>query len=151
LDFCGLSAPALGKNVAIGFQADGQNLEETWTYSLPDGSHERPIETIVCAHLRDKDSIEWLLPGADGSIHILDTDGQAIDRFNYGARLTGLGWGALGDRRVLLVASSEGLTAWQVEPPKKVAAAKPAKEPAGEPDSPAEEKAAEKAEPEASQ
>jgi len=150
LDFCGLSAPALGKSVAIGFQADGQNLEETWTYRLPDGNHERPVETIVCAHLRDKDSIEWLLPGADGSIHILDADGQAIDQFNYGDRLTGLGWGVLGDSRALLVASSAGLTAWQVEPPKKVAAAEPAEEPAAEPDSPAEEKTADKAEPETS-
>jgi hypothetical protein len=58
---------------------------------------------------------QWLLPGADGSIHILSADGRLFDKFNYGAALQGLATVEINGQPVLVVASANGLEAWRVE------------------------------------
>jgi len=109
--FCGLIVPQLGKTVAIGFDAAGQEL---WQYLLPEGVHERPVEQIVAGRLAGNTG-QWILPGCDGSIHILSPKGELIDRFNYGQLLTGLAVVEHQGRPVLVVATGEGVEAWGVE------------------------------------
>lgn len=109
--FCGLIVPQLGKTVAIGFDAAGQEL---WQYLLPEGIHERPVEQIISGRLVGN-SGQWILPGCDGSIHVLSPKGELIDRFNYGQLLTGLAVVEDQGRPVLVVATGEGVEAWAVE------------------------------------
>lgn len=109
--FCGLSVPQLGKTVAVGFDASGREL---WQYLLPEGIHERPIEQIVAGRLVGNTG-QWILPGCDGSIHILSPEGELIDRFNYGQLLTGLVTAENRGRMLLIVASADGIEAFAVE------------------------------------
>lgn len=110
--WCGLTTDPRGNNVAIGLNLQGERL---WSYALPEGVHRQPIEPVVAGQLQPGGPRQWLLPGADGSIHILAADGKLLDRFNYGAELTGLATAELDGRPVLMVASSNGLEAWKVE------------------------------------
>jgi hypothetical protein len=103
--------------VAIGLDAAGA---ETWTYELPPGYHETPIERIVAARLPGEGG--WLLPAADGSIHLLTTEGQLVDRFNYGAVLSAAAIASFETENVLLVSAPGGVAAWSIAP----SASKPA-------------------------
>ena len=58
---------------------------------------------------------QWLLPGTDGSIHILGADGKLLDSFNYGAELAGLATAELDGNPLLIVSTQDGLEAWKVE------------------------------------
>ena len=112
LEWCGMSGLKQGENVAIGFDLEGKEL---WSYTLPEGIHELPIERIIPANLTPGGEGQWLLPGPDGSIHILTAAGKPIDRFNYGKTLAGLASAVIDGKPVLIVASSEGVEALAVE------------------------------------
>ena len=58
-----------------------------WKYALPSGM-QQAVESIVVGRLLPGPARQWLLPGSDGSIHVLAADGTLIDRFNYGDRST---------------------------------------------------------------
>ncbi len=109
--WCGLAEPKLGGNLAVGFTPSG---EESWSYNLPAGIPPQPIEPIVAGHLAVSGPGEWLLPGVDGSIHILTADGLPFDKFNYGAVLHGLATMEIGGRPALIVATQAGVEAWEV-------------------------------------
>lgn len=111
-EWCALAADPnrLGTFVAVGVSPQG---EELWSYDLPEGLHKYLIERIVPGQLAPGDG-GWLLPAADGSIHILTKGGQVVDRFNYGEALTGLALTSIDDNPVLLVSTPDGLVAWQL-------------------------------------
>jgi len=111
-EWCALSATPEHRNIAVGLDLEGREL---WSYPLPLGVHERQIEEIVPGRLFPGATGQWLLPGGDGSIHVVSPDGKRIDQFNYGARLTGLATAELDGRGLLIVATEEALQAWRVE------------------------------------
>ena len=100
-----------GRMTAIGLDDQGQEL---WSYELPAGNHQYAVERLVPARLAADDG-GWLLPTADGSIHLLTKDGALVDRFNTGAAITGLGLARFGGSPVLLIATPERLTAWKID------------------------------------
>jgi len=110
--FCGLAAEQLGHDTAVGFSASG---EELWSYTLPQGVHRPPIEPIIAGSLARDGAGQWLLPAADGSIHVISADGKPVDRFHYGAMLQGLATAEIDGRPALIVSSPDGLEAWRVE------------------------------------
>jgi thiol-disulfide isomerase/thioredoxin len=111
--FCGLTPVDLGVNVAVGFTLDGREL---WRRELPRGVHQQPIEMIIAGKLKSDGPGVWLLPAADGSIHVVSADGKQTDRFNYGSALSGLATAEINGRPVLLVASAaKGLEALEVQ------------------------------------
>lgn len=110
-EFCGMSSKQLGVYVAVGLDLRGKEL---WTYDLPPGHPAMPIEQIVPGRVLSAPGGQWLLPAAEGSIHILRADGQLIDRFNYGSALSGLATAEINGRPVLLVASGQGVEALEV-------------------------------------
>ena len=112
-ELCALTALPEGKLEAIGFDLEGKKL---WSYPLPRGIHEHQIEAVTSGKLLPDQPAHWLLAAADGTIHILDAEGGPIDVFAYGKVLTGVGAAQWDGKRVLLVATPEGLDAWQVEP-----------------------------------
>jgi hypothetical protein len=123
--YCGLSGTATGENTAVGFGLDGKEL---WSYLLPPGVHRRPVEVITAADLGGSPAKDWVFAGPDGSIHIVDGDGKAIDKFNTGSALAGVDAAKIGEARVLLVSKSfekpngdakGALEAWLIEPATK--------------------------------
>lgn len=104
----------LGPDVAMGL---GPNGEELWTYDLPAGvPRDGAIEMVAWGKLLPGEAGQWLVAGADGSIHILSAKGEPIDRFNYGAPLSGVGAAQVDGRPVLLISSQQSLEAFEIEP-----------------------------------
>jgi len=115
VDICALAVDVkqLGRFTAIGLNEDGKEL---WSYELPPGNHNYMIERIVPARLGKSDG-GWLLPAADGSIHLLTVTGELVDKFDYGAPLTGLSMAWWNDSPVLLVSTPDSFTTWRLTPP----------------------------------
>ncbi len=110
---CLLAAPAtLGQVETMGLDPSGS---EAWRYRLPDGFLQSLVERVIPVRAAD-DSGGWLLPAADGSIHLLNPAGELIDRFNYGAAITGLAMTQHQGQPLLLVSSAEGLEALVLKP-----------------------------------
>jgi len=112
MQWCGMAVQGAGKNVAVGLKLKG---EELWNYPLPEGVHRQPVEWIVVGRISPGAAGQWLLPGPDGSIHIVAADGTPLDRFNYGAALHGLATTRVDGRAVLIVSSADGVEALVVE------------------------------------
>ncbi len=108
--FCAVASNAEGTPVAVGLGPIG---EEQWRYPLPSGIFRTPIEKVASANLVG-DGRQWLIAGADGSIHVVDQDGKPVDHFHYGEPLTGLAGVRFGDDHLLLVSTAKGLTAWRI-------------------------------------
>jgi hypothetical protein len=83
---------------------------------LPAGIPPRPIEPIIPSKLTRDGPGQWILPGADGSIHVLAADGKPWDKFNSGLTLQGLATVEIGGQPALVIASEKGLEAWRAEP-----------------------------------
>jgi len=117
LEICALAIDPknLGHFTAIGLDESGK---ETWSYELPPGNHGYVIDRIVPARLGASDG-GWLLPGADGSIQLLTVSGELVDRFNYGAALTGLGMAQFDGAPALLVSTPDTFSAWKLTPMEK--------------------------------
>jgi len=111
-EWCGMAAPKLGDNIAVGLNLEG---EELWHYDLPSGVQPQPVEPIVSGRIAPVDEDQWLLPGSDGSIHVIAADGKLLDRFNYGAVIGGLATAEHDGRTLLIVSSPSGLEGWRVE------------------------------------
>lgn len=110
--WCGLAAVKFGDNIAVGFSPDGDAL---WSHTLPVGYQPQPIERVIVGKVTRDGADQWLLPGPDGSIHIVSADGKLLDKFNYGSTLQGLATVEINGQRVLVVSSAKGLEAWKVE------------------------------------
>ena len=106
-----MSAAKLGENLAVGFSLDGK---EQWKYQLPSGVPP-PMELIVPGKLSREGPGQWILPGPDGSIHVISADGKPLDKFNSGVMLQGLATAQIDGQPVLIISSAEGLEAWKVE------------------------------------
>ncbi len=117
---CGLGTNAGETPLAVGI---GPHGEDQWNYVMRRGVFTTPIERLTTANFAGKGSPkQWLLAGADGSIHVIGMDGAPLDHFHYGKALTGLSAGAFtgtagGDDAqtpVLMVATSGGVDAYAV-------------------------------------
>ncbi|MGQ9576090.1 MAG: redoxin domain-containing protein [Thermoguttaceae bacterium] len=115
-ELCGLFLADPDTRVALVLDAKGNQKA---TYALPKGIDPGTVEQIIPGHLTAQGPGCWLLPGADGSIHVLDPDGRLVDRFNYGGAVTGLASLVLDGRPVLVVATPQTLEAWEVRWPER--------------------------------
>ena len=103
--------PVAGQYTAIGLNVRGEAI---WKYDMPAGSI-RTVEPIVVGRILPGTASQWILPGCDGSVHILSADGTLIDRFNYGAQINGLATVEIDGKPVLLISSANGVEALRVE------------------------------------
>jgi thiol-disulfide isomerase/thioredoxin len=108
--WCGITASQTQKNVALGFSLKGPLV---WEYALPNGVQPRPIEPIIVGQIKGEGPSQWILPGADGSIHIVAPDGRLMDRFDYGTVLQGLATVQIDGQPAMIVSSVKGLEAWK--------------------------------------
>ncbi len=103
----------LGPDVAVGLSPQG---DELWTYDLPPGIHpEAALEMVQFGKLLPGDAAQWVIAGADGSVHILSASGEEIDHYHTGVAISGLAVAQIGGQGALLVASEKGVEAWRVE------------------------------------
>lgn len=114
MEMCGLSAPQIGGNLAMGLNTQGDLL---WSYELPEGTPGQMVELVTTAQLSPNGSAQWLLAGVDGSIHIVASDGSPIDRFNHGMLITGLAATSIDNKPAILISTRQGVTALAVEWP----------------------------------
>ncbi len=112
LQWCGMTGRKLGENVAIGFNLKG---DELWSYTLPEGLQPQPVEPIIAGKVLPKGDGQWLLPGPDGSIHIVAADGKLLDKWNYGAQICGLATVEIGGKPAIIVVAPDGMEALRVE------------------------------------
>ena len=99
--------PAAGQYTAVGLNVHGESI---WKYDLPSGSI-RTVEPIIVGRVLPGRSSQWVLPGCDGSVHVLGGDGTLIDRFNYGAQINGLATTEIDGKPVLIISSANGVEA----------------------------------------
>lgn len=92
-------------------------VEKVWDYQLPEGVFRNPIQSVASARLLDSAAGQWLIAGADGSIHLISDDGTFSDYFHTGRELTGLTGVMHRGRGILVAASREGVIAWEVRGP----------------------------------
>lgn len=115
-EYCTISPTLSGGQVVVGLKADAT---EAWSYELPPGAHQQPIDMLISGKLGDDGQQAWIVASPDGSLHFLAADGTLIDRFNYGAELTGLAILETGGKNLLLVAtrseSGGNVDAWSIE------------------------------------
>jgi hypothetical protein len=112
--FMALATNAKQQPFAVGLTS---NLKESWNYPLPAGAHQRPIEPVTSSRMLPGHEGEWWLAGPDGSIHLITADGTLFDSFFYGQALSGIAASKLGEAAALLIATEDGLTAWEVTVP----------------------------------
>jgi hypothetical protein len=109
--FCGITHTAEGQQIALGLD---HQMRALWEYPLPHGTFRNQIEFVTSGRLLDGPAFQWLLAGPNGSIHVLDDDGQFSDQFHYGEELSGLAVAQQAGSPALLVATDQGITAWRV-------------------------------------
>jgi peroxiredoxin len=100
-----------GQFTALGLDPGGEVI---WKYALPSGT-QQAVESIVVGRLMPGAASQWLLPGSDGSIHVLAADGTLLDRFNYGEQVAGLATVEIDGKPLLLISSASGVEALRVE------------------------------------
>jgi len=113
VQMCGLSAPKEGQNVALGMDAAGNLL---WQCELPDGL---PYGSRLATPVRivPAQPTQWLLVGADASLHLVSAEGRRLDGFRYGAAIHSVAVVELDGQNVLIVASPGSVEALRVEWP----------------------------------
>jgi len=111
-EFCGLAQSMESGILAVGFNISG---EELWSLPLPRGVHRQPIESVTSGKLLPQGPGQWVIASPDGTIHIISSDGKPVDSFAYGVELTGLAAATWDGKRVMLVNTTEGLDACQIE------------------------------------
>lgn len=110
-ELCGLAPLAQDRDMLIGLAPSG---EELWRYELPSGLHEQPVE-MIAAGCAVGTTGQWIVASADGAIQLLAADGNLVDRFHYGSAITGIAAAEVDGAPALIVASTEGLSAWRLE------------------------------------
>ena len=111
-EYCGVAQKELGDYTVLGLDAAGREL---WSYPLPKGHPQVPVEWLVPGNVSATGPGQWLVPAADGSLHILGADGKPVDRFNYGAVISGVGSFRRGGKALLLIASPQSIEALEVQ------------------------------------
>ena len=111
LALCGL-APNEKSILVLGLTGQGDVL---WTYPSHWACKSTQSSPFPPAQVLPDGPKQWLVASCDGSIHFLSGDGKLIDHFNYGSSLTGLAAAQIDGKPTLLVATPEGLEAWEVQ------------------------------------
>lgn len=110
---CAITVDVYGNRVAAGLGFGGNVM---WSYVLPTGEYKNKIDPFAFGKLDDGELGYWALAAADGSVHWLREDGQNDDHFATGQMVTGVAVATIGEKRVLLLSSQQGVSAWALSP-----------------------------------
>ncbi len=112
-EYCCVASVKAGVEGVVALTSAGTLL---WAYDLPVGAQTNPALEMITHGKLDGANDSWVVAGADGSVNILASDGKLLDRFCVGAAIQGLAVGEINGRGALLVATEQGVDAWQLEP-----------------------------------
>lgn len=93
----------------------GPDFTALWENPLPFGWHRHAIEPVTSGKVLPGAELQWIVAGADGSLLFIGRDGQLLDRHQHGAALSGVAAAEIDGKPALLIATSAGVEAWQVE------------------------------------
>ncbi|MDR1962358.1 MAG: hypothetical protein LBQ50_01100, partial [Planctomycetaceae bacterium] len=85
-----------------------------WNQPLPTGEYHKPIEQIITGNIQGDAIKEWIVPSPNGMVFVFDRNGNALDTFSFGKFLTGLAVVHDEDRRILITADTESVTAFLI-------------------------------------
>ncbi len=108
---CAIASAKVGVEAAVGLSSKGELL---WTYDLPVGTQSNAALEMIAAGRLHGDQGNWVLAGADGSIHILSADGKPVDVFHVGEAISGVAVTTINGHGVLVVVTDKGIDAWRV-------------------------------------
>lgn len=110
----GMSLGVGGQYKALGLTPAGK---EMWSLDLPVGVYLRPLDRFFAVHLQKpfRSSGQWLVLGADSSLHLISSDGIILDQFHVGSVITGVASAILGGKPVLLISTQETVQAMEVK------------------------------------
>ena len=108
--------------IAAGYKADLNLIDfdaleleaPEMSYDLPAGVFRSQVQYVTSGQPIDGPGYQWVVAGADGSIHIVGDDGQFHDRFGYGEDVTGLAVVELPQGKALVVATGQAVSAWKL-------------------------------------
>ena len=112
--YCGIAYGFEGRRSAIGLDRQGRSQ---WHYRLPSGSFTTQVRFVTSAPLLDDHACDWLVAGADGSLHIVSQDGTFTDHFDTGQAIAGLAGVRHAAAGLVVISGPDGLQAWHVSPP----------------------------------
>ncbi len=111
-ELCGLAVTRAGDDTAVGFSMRG---EELWSYPLPLGVHRNAaLEPVTSGNLLGAETAQWVLAGADGTVHLLAHNGELIDHLALGAAVSGMAVANWEGQSVLLLSLEDRVEAWQL-------------------------------------
>jgi len=108
---CAIASTKVGVEAAVGLSPKGDLL---WSYDLPVGAQSNAALEMIAAGRLHGNTGNWVLAGADGSIHILAADGKPLDVFHVGDAISGLAVTTINGHGVLVVATDKGIDAWRI-------------------------------------
>ena len=108
--YLGIASSALGGRVAHGISGDWKIL---WSYPLPPGIYRHQVEFPQAMTIPEVGPT-WLMPGPDGSVHFLSTDGKFQDTVHIGEHIRGIAGMLDGDSPILLLATDGKVSANKV-------------------------------------
>lgn len=91
-------------------------LEEQWSYPLPGGAFQRPVDFVASGKLRPDSKGEWVAAWSDGSVHVVSEDGNFDDTFNTGSEVRGVAVLEREGLPLLIVSTPKEVLAWEVGP-----------------------------------
>ena len=109
--FLGMSLTIEGRLIALGLT---NQLQEAWSYGLPQGTYQSQVEICHSAQLWNDAGYQWLLVGPDGSIHVIGDEGNFFDYFRLGNAIDGLSAYRLEDKGVIVVSTDETVIAYEL-------------------------------------
>jgi thiol-disulfide isomerase/thioredoxin len=116
-EYCVIAAPIAAREQgaywAVGIDQRGTEL---WRYKLPVGEQPVPeVGMLSGGNLLSGETGQWVISGADGSIHILQADGSPVDDFHVGQPVSGLAVAQIDGQGVLVVATHQRVEAWRFD------------------------------------
>jgi len=103
--YCGLTYSEAGNLVAIGLDAD---FQEVWNYPLPPGTFHYPTQFVTGGRIGEH--AYWCLAAPDGTIHFIRADGHVSDNFAFGEEVRGFQLVA----GLLVVSTRASVEAWRI-------------------------------------
>ncbi len=114
--YCGISYLPEGRLLAIGLN---EKFEEVWSYPLPEGAQETPVELAASFESPDGGQRLWMLAGPDSSLHFVQDDGDFSDYFQTGQPVQGAVLAAIDGKAMLVVSDGKTVSAWRLAPAEK--------------------------------
>ena len=112
--YCAIAVDSEGKQLALGLTT---GTKEKPLPKPVEGAMSNQIKSVTSGKLLDGRGGQWLFAGPDGSVHVVNHDGDPAryDYWRVGEQLTGIAVAQIDDQPVVVLATEDELVAWRVK------------------------------------